>query len=115
MMNLLDIFQEWSKNPNKERDLFELIYLVSNRPSVFGCSSFLTVATFIEGYVYQKEDCSKELREFKEWLAAKLNFPTNWAWFSGIESVYPKDEDALRELPKLFEEFRTFFNKTPSI
>jgi hypothetical protein len=88
-MNIYDIAQKSMENPYYEYDLLELITLISVKHDMFGCSDFMMVAAFIEGYVCSKEVLFVELKEFKVWLAVKLDFPENWAWFSGLADKYP--------------------------
>ena len=67
-------------------------------------SDFYSVAAFIDGFAYARGGELSEMRVFGQRLAVKLIFPANWAWFAGMKSKYPNDEDALAELPKLFDE-----------
>jgi hypothetical protein len=104
-MNIQELVQKRSNNPNYEYNLLELITLISNKPTIFGCSNFITVASFIEGYVFSKEVLSLELKEFRDWLSVKLDFSKNQAWFTGLERKYPDSEEALLQLLILFNEF----------
>jgi hypothetical protein len=88
-------------------DLEELIKSICTRPNMFVNNADLYhVAAFIDGFTIANETTYRESREFGVWLAEKLNFPPNWVWWSGLRKKYPNDEEALRELPKLFQEFR---------
>jgi hypothetical protein len=105
-MEISDLLRKGNETGWNDYELFELIVLICAKPTMFGCSSFSMVASFIEGYVFSKKDLTLELRESTNWLSVELSFPNNWAWFSGLEKKFPNDEDAMRELPKLFDEFR---------
>ncbi len=96
------------KEPNSLR---ELVVQISARPAMFvGLSDFNMAASFIEGYVYarnqfEKSDEMKLLKDFSLWLAEKLESPKNWGWSGIIKDYYKDDEIALENLPKLFAEF----------
>jgi hypothetical protein len=90
-----------------EIDLGLMITLVSERPQMYvGSTKLNCVAHFIEGFAFGDENFHTEIREFNQWLAIRLGFARNWAWWDGLKTKYPDSEDALRELPNLFEEFR---------
>ena len=88
-------------------DLGVLINGICKRPKLYAVNSDLyTIATFIDGFIRANEATYNEMSDFNEWLAEKLEFPPNWTWWAGLKRKYPNDEDALRELPNLFQEFR---------
>jgi len=64
------------------------------------------VAVFLEGFAEASDESSNEIRRFNLWLAERLNFPRNWAWWDGLLQAYPDSEVALRELSRLFTEFK---------
>ncbi|MBK8151190.1 MAG: hypothetical protein IPK58_24040 [Acidobacteria bacterium] len=91
----------------REVDLAVLIRNICCHPQMYtGSSDPVIVAAFIEGFAYCREESDVEIRQFNRWLANRLDFPRNWAWWSGLKEKYPKAEDALKALPALFEEFR---------
>jgi hypothetical protein len=96
------------KEPN---NLSELMIQISARPAMFvGWSDFTMAVSFIEGYVYARNQLGKPkevkmLKDFSVWLAKKLERPKNWAWSGIIKDCYKDDEIALENLPKLFNEF----------
>ena len=98
---------EKRENKGIETDLGVLIENICKRPQMYTGSSKLTiVSAFIEGFAYSTSTFEEEIREFNYWLPIRLNFPRNWAWWSGLKKQFPNDEVALIELPKLFNEFR---------
>lgn len=97
---------EREKITHRDIDLNGLIKGICARPKIFvGYENFRMVASFIGGFASASDYYSNEEREFNTWVAIKLGFPPNWVWFYTMEKKYPNDEDALRELPILFEEF----------
>lgn len=105
-MNINDISHKRRENPYYEYNLLELITLISEKPSIFGCSNFLMVAGFIEGYVFSKEAYFLELKKFNKWLAVELDFSENLAWFNILADKYPDDDETLSNLLKLFQVFK---------
>lgn len=105
-MNIYDIAQKSMENPYYEYNLLELITLITAKHDMFGCSNFMMVAAFIEGYVHSKEAYFIELKKFQKWLAIELDFSRNLAWFSGLAEKYPDDDDALKKLLQLFQKFK---------
>jgi hypothetical protein len=99
-------------NSKMNIDLTTLTNAVCLRPQMYvGSCNFREVTSFINGFAFSDESLSTELREFSRWLGIKFRCPQNVAWFATIEQKYPDMEDALRELPKLFEEFRHSRNR----
>ncbi|MBK8812300.1 MAG: hypothetical protein IPN69_16440 [Acidobacteria bacterium] len=94
--------------PSKDKlDLAMLIGAITRRPQMYtGYTDLRYVAVYLEGFAYAKDETSKEIRGFNQWLAERLNFPRNWAWWDGLLQAYPDSEDALRELSRLFKEFK---------
>jgi hypothetical protein len=95
-------------------DLRELILQVSARPAMFvGVANFDLALAFIGGFHYAlsilKPDAAdpKELNEFSIWLAEKFGLPRNWAWSAVLRRVYPNDEEAFKQLPLLYDEFKS--------
>jgi hypothetical protein len=96
-----------STTKGTETDLGLLIKNISQRPEMYTGSSDLTiVAAFIEGFAYAIPEFEDEIKEFNYWLPIRLKFPRNWAWWAGLAKIFPNNEDAFRELPILFDEFR---------
>ncbi|MBK7707319.1 MAG: hypothetical protein IPN69_16450 [Acidobacteria bacterium] len=90
-----------------ERELEVLIHSIVRHPAMYvGTREFAKVAAFIEGFAFASVDRLNELRDFNRWLTGRLDFPKNWVWAGGISLIYPKSEDALRELGVLFREFK---------
>ncbi len=90
-----------------EDKLGELICNIVRRPAMYvGNCEFVEVAGFIEGFASSSAGDYQELREFNRWLAVRLDFPRNWGWKDGMKEVYPNSEEALRELGRLFKEFK---------
>ncbi len=88
-------------------DLEILIEGICTRPKLYDPNSdFYTIAAFIDGFVFANKATYDEMSDFNKWLSEKLKFPQNWMWRAGLQSKYPNNEDALRELLKLFREFR---------
>lgn len=66
-------------------------------------ADFRMIESFINGFAYAKD--YDVIRDFGYWIGAKFNLPRNVVWFDNLEKIYSNDEEILRELPKLFEEF----------
>jgi hypothetical protein len=76
-----------------------------------GISRFDLFAQFIHGFAYANEDSWKELQMFGHWLARKLKFARNIAWWKGLQQRFPDDHDALQALRDMYEEFLTTIEK----
>lgn len=98
------------KENTQSRDSLDLASLVDGicqRPFMYTAYSDLThAAVFIEGFAHSRDDAHDEIRQFNLWLSERLNFPRNEPWWDGLLQVYPKSEDAFRELRRLFKEFK---------
>ncbi len=94
--------------PSKDSlDLAMLIDAITQRPQMYtGYAELRYVAVYLEGFAYAKEEHSEELRKFNLWLAERLNFPRNWAWWDGLLRAYPDSQESIRELRRLFKEFK---------
>jgi len=90
-----------------EKSLEELINNIVRRPTMYvGNCEFAEVAAFIEGFAFASVEIHNELRDFNRWLAVRLDFPRNWMWNGAMKQIYPDSEGALRELSRLFKEFK---------
>ena len=91
----------------------ELIAAVCTRPGMYvGEKRFHTVAVFLEGYLWGLPPDSAEAKEFDaftDWLKAKLNCPKSKIWYGCLEVAFA-EEDALKEFPRLYDEFLATFS-----
>ena len=86
--------------------LKELVKYISLRPVAFiGSSDIRAVAAFVDGFAYGNEATYRELRAFSKWLAQRIDFPDNWAWWSGLQARYPDKEEFCALLPLFYTEF----------
>ena len=75
-----------------------------------GSWNFLSVASFIEGFVFAREKFGvtgewETIKEFSLWLSSKFDRPKNWGWAAIMNDYLRDDIKAIEELPKLFSEF----------
>ena len=87
-------------------DLRQLITSMFPRPWMYAASYNLEgIATFIQGFAFGNDMYAREMREFNRWLAKELKFSANIPWWVGLQKRFPDNDEALEELPKLFEKF----------
>lgn len=100
---MLTVVKEWWKH----YDLETIIKLVCSGPKAFvDNDDFFTVVAFIDGFAYSNKAFHDEMIDFSVWLSEKLDLHYQIVWFSKIVRQFPDKDDALRELPKLYEEFK---------
>lgn len=88
-------------------DLEDLITSIVRHPGLYvGPVNFSKVAAFISGFAFYSREMFEELREFNDWVIAKLHSDPGLSWSKAIERAYPDIDDALRNLGALYEEFR---------
>jgi hypothetical protein len=88
---------------------------ICDRPEIFvGERRFWTVAAWLGGYstglTEAKDDDNQiGLDGFRDWLSKRLyeshGIERNLVWSAYIARLYPNDDDALAQLPVLFDEF----------
>jgi hypothetical protein len=97
-----------------------VIGYVCQRPGMLAPeSTFLAAATFIEGYVCGRSSESIQSRfighkgtefgRFEAWLGQRCHvshgMPKNRVWWFYIRELFPRDEEALKAVPALYDEF----------
>ncbi|GEM_PF-2912741 len=94
--------------------LSDLLHHVSKRPALYvGTQQFNMAAAFIEGCSFAisvmdpDSQFPNELKEFNIWLANRLNFPKNCAWWNGLKNSFPEESETFKQLILLFEEFKS--------
>ena len=93
------------------KDWGEVLNEVCKRPRMFTASADLdAVLDFVGGYLYAHgllapTETEPEWRQFNYWLAHKLGYPRNYAWYHA-RAYFSTDEEALAAFPRLLAEFR---------
>jgi hypothetical protein len=98
-----------------------VISYVCQRPHMLAPEpTFLAAATFIEGYVCGRSSEGIQSRlsvghegtefgRFERWLAQRCHvlhgMPERKVWWFYIRELFPKDEEALKAAPALYDEF----------
>lgn len=98
-------------NNTQEWELADIIRLVCSRPKMyFGGGSFRCGAAFFDGFALGRgEEVRRQLSLFGYWLIehvdAVRDLPGNLSWSWIYKTIYPEDETAFAELPRLFDQF----------
>ena len=95
--------------------IHELILGICARPEMwFGRQGLELTFAFLEGFDYAEARNRPtgeptDLTWFRWWLAERLyrsrGMPRNTGAYYYVKALYPDDEEAFAELPKLYEEF----------
>lgn len=105
-MTTEDLVRETKGLKASDYTLRLIILHISVRPmSLIGNTDIVTVGAFIDGFVVLSKKYYSELSDFRDWLADRFDVSNNDAWWNILRKQYSNNEDILRDLPSLFDEF----------
>ena len=90
-------------------DVYLLVKSLCDRPETYtGERRFPSVAAWVNGFhsgLPGGSEAAEVLSGFTEWLHRRLHCPRNYAWMACVRMAHPDDEEAIRQLPVLLEEY----------
>lgn len=87
--------------------LDSIIKSICKRPMMYtGQNTFMSVVSFLRGYLISNETATIEFDKFVKWLSQKGGYPEHFNWVQMLLSESDNDDEALSALSDLFQEFR---------